>query len=397
MRHLALGLALLLLASAGSRPALADAGYFPPRGEWARATPAEMEVDAAALQRAIDAVRGHENPAPRDQAIMWAQGFGSREPYFGGLLGPTSVRADGVVGLVIHRGRVLAEFGDTERVDMTHSVVKSVLSTVVGLAHDRGLIADLDAPVARLMPPDVDLFESAHNASISWDMLLRQTSDWQGTLWGRPDWADRPEGEPEQWPQTPRHTPGSRYEYNDVRINVLALAALQVWRRPLPEVLRERIMDPIGASTRWRWHGYRNSWVTLDGQKMQSVSGGGHWGGGLFIDAWDLARFGYLILREGRWGDRQLIGRVFLARAATPGAAKADYGYANWFLNPGRKALPSAPEDAITFRGNGQNIVYIDRRHDLLIVLRWIDGDAALDAFIGAVIAALPESARRPR
>ncbi len=28
--------------------------------------------------------------------------------------------------------------------------------------------------------------------------------------------------------------------------------------------------------TTWRWHGYDNSWVTLDGQKIQSVSGGGH-------------------------------------------------------------------------------------------------------------------------
>lgn len=393
LRHLSILFALCLMAW----PVARAADYFPPRGDWARAEPADLGVDAAALQRAVDQVRRHENPAPRDQAIMWAQGFGSREPYFGGLLGPTSVRAEGVVGIVIHQGRVIAEFGDTQPVDMTHSIAKSFLSSVVGLAHDDGLIADLDAPAAQLMPADVDLFASAHNAPISWDMLLRQTSDWQGTLWGRPDWADRPEGAPEAWPDTPRHAPGSRYEYNDVRINALALAALQVWRRPLPQVLRERIMDPIGASTRWRWHGYRNSWVTLDGQKMQSVSGGGHWGGGMFIDAWDLARFGYLVLREGRWQDRQLISRAFLDRARSPGKAKADYGYANWFLNPGRKALPSAPDSAVTFRGNGQNIIYLDWQHDLLIVLRWIDGDAALDAFLGGVIGALPESVKTPR
>ena len=48
------------------------------------------------------------------------------------------------------------------------------------------------------------------------------------------------------------------------------------------------------------------------------------------------------------------------------------------------------------FRGNGHNILYLDRRHDLLIVLRWIDGDPALDAFVGSVIAALPESLRAP-
>ena len=242
--------AFLLLASclAGASSA---SEYFPPKGDWARAAPAALGVDARALEDAVRTVRGHENPAPRDQAVMWAQGFGSREPYFGGLLGPTTVRAEGVVGIVIHQGRVIAEFGDTGRVDMTHSIAKSFLSTVVGLAHQQGLIPDLDDPVARLMPPDMTHFDSPHNAPISWDMLLRQTSDWQGTLWGRPDWADRPEGPPEQWEQTPRHAPGSRYEYNDVRINLLALAALQVWRRPLPEVLRLQVMDPIGASTRW--------------------------------------------------------------------------------------------------------------------------------------------------
>ena len=70
-----------------------------------------------------------------------------------------------------------------------------------------------------------------------------------------PDWADRPKGEdPARWRYRPLHAPGSRFKYNDVRVNLLAWALLQVHRRPLPEVLRERIMDPIGASTTWRWH-----------------------------------------------------------------------------------------------------------------------------------------------
>ena len=41
------------------------------------------------------------------------------------------------------------------------------------------------------------------------------------------------------------------------------------------DLLRERIMNPIGASPTWRWHGYENSWVELDGRRLQSVSGGG--------------------------------------------------------------------------------------------------------------------------
>jgi CubicO group peptidase (beta-lactamase class C family) len=214
-------------------------------------------------------------------------------------------------------------------VDVTFSVTKSFLSTVVGLAVDRGLIRSVHDPVHRSMAPVVTLAHGGRatrpsgadepasprwspstrrtTARITWDHLLRQTSDWEGTLWGKPDWADRPRGEPSTWIDAARNEPGTVYEYNDVRVNVLALAALNVWRRPLPEVLREHVMDPIGASHTWRWYGYDNSWIVLDGRMVQSVSGGAHWGGGMFISARDMARFGYLTLRRGRWGDRQLL------------------------------------------------------------------------------------------
>ena len=104
---------------------------------------------------------------------------------------------------------------------------------------------------------------------------------------------------------------------------MLALAALHVWRRPLPEVLREEVMEPIGASTTWRWHGYDNSWIDLDGRKVQSMTGGGHWGGGMFINAWDMARFGYLFLRNGKWKDRQIVPEKWIEMARTPGPANA--------------------------------------------------------------------------
>jgi CubicO group peptidase (beta-lactamase class C family) len=148
-------------------------------------------------------------------------------------------------------------------------------------------------------------------------------------------------------------------------------------------------MDPIGASNTWRWYGYDNSWVNIDGQMMQSVSGGGHFGGGMFINAWDMARFGYLFLHQGRWGDREIVPEKWIAMARTPGPANDTYGFMNWFLNTGRKPLPSGPESSVTFRGNGANIVYIDWEHDLVVVVRWIRGGSALDEFLGKVIGAI--------
>ena len=384
---------LVLLAALVSTLAVAEPAYFPPRGDWQRAEPSAMGLDPAKLAEAVAYARAHDNPAPRDQALALAQTFGKAEPYFGGQLGPTRERA-AANGIVIRRGKVVAEWGDTRRVDMSHSITKTFLSTVVGLAWQRGLIRSTDERVADAMPPGVDLFASPHNAPITWEHLLRQTSDWQGSLWGKPDWADRPVGKtPEDWPNRPVYEPGAHYKYNDVRVNVLALAALQVWRRPLPEVLREQVMDPIGASSRWRWQGYDNSWVELDGQRMQSVSGGGHWGGGLFIDAWDMARFGYLFLRNGKWKDRSIVSEKWIQMARTPGRDNATYGFANWYLNTARKPLPAAPETAVRFVGNGSNIIYIDWDNDIVAVFRWIKNDKALNDVIAKLMTSMQKTA----
>jgi CubicO group peptidase (beta-lactamase class C family) len=365
----------------------AAAAYFPERFDWKRDTPQSVGMDAAALDEAVRFAVAHENSAPRDLLLAHATSFGAQEP-FDTPIGPHKERG-ATNGLVIRRGYVVAEWGDTTRVDMAFSVTKTFLSTVVGIAWQKGLIRDVADRVDPYMPSDVDLFHDAHNQPITWDHLLRQTSDWQGTLWGKPDWADRPEGKPDQWRSRTLHEPGTHYKYNDVRVNVLALATLHVLRRPLPEVLRDEVMEPIGASSTWRWHGYENSWIDLDGRKVQSMTGGGHWGGGMFISAWDMARFGYLFLRNGKWRDRQLVAEKWIQMARTPGSANAEYGYMNWFLNTGRKPLPSAPESSVTFRGNGQNIIYVDWDNDLVVVVRWIGGGDALDQFLGKVVGAI--------
>ena len=191
----------------------------------------------------------------------------------------------------MRNGYLIAEWGEPSRVDMTYSVSKSFLSTTVGLAVADGLIVDVRDRVGPYMAPvtlpagdgerglhpsdyshePLTLFEDEHNRKITWDHLLRQTSAWRGTLWGKPDWADRPAEDRSTWYDLDRPEPGTAYEYNDTRVNLLALAATQVWRKPLPVVLRERVMDPIGASrhvamerlrklldhTRWATHPVR--------------------------------------------------------------------------------------------------------------------------------------------
>lgn len=379
-------------------PAAAQAVYYPGPGEqWERRAPEQVGMDAERLREAIEFARANEARAPRDLLLNHHLSFG-REPH-GEPIGPFRERGD-PAGVIVRHGYLVAEWGDPHRVDVSFSVTKSFLSTVVGLAFDRGLIRDVHARVADAMAPVValggaagaaavlPLFEGEHNRKITWDHLLRQTSDWQGTLWGKPDWADRPQGEPATWLTRARHEPGSVYEYNDVRVNVLALAALNLWRRPLPQVLKELVMDPIGASPTWRWYGYDNSWVLLDGVPVQSVSGGAHWGGGMWISARDMARFGYLTLRRGRWRDRQILSEAWVRMALTPTPAQPGYGFMNWFLNTERRLLPSAPESSFCHLGAGTNLICVIPEHDLVIVARWIER-SAMDPLVQRVLASL--------
>lgn len=378
--------------------------YFPSRDQWEKRTPQQAGMNELLLKSAIDFAIANEKKSPRDLSLDHYQSFG-REP-FSEAIGPFKERGD-PAGVIVRNGYIVAEWGDVQRVDMTFSVSKSFLSTTVGLAFDRKLISDLNEPVWKSMAPITIIkdvpedaafrmskvefyypFDTEHNRKITWEHLLRQTSDWEGTLWGKPDWADRPGDKPEEWVTRKRNEPGTAYEYNDVRVNVLALAALNIWRRPLPEILREYVMDPIGASPTWRWHGYDNSWVLIDGKAIQSVSGGGHWGGGMFINAMDMARFGYLTLRRGNWNGKQILSEQWVRMALTPTPVEQTYGFMNWFLNTGKKLMPSAPESSFAHLGNGANVIYVDPENDLVVVVRWINRDS-LDSFMQKVLQAI--------
>jgi len=362
------------------------AGYYPgPSNQWEHRAPAALGLDARLLDTAIAFAKASESPEPRDLEQNHYLSWG-REPH-SEPVGPFKTRGP-ATGVIVRNGYIAAEWGEPDRVDMTFSVTKSFLSTTVGLAYDRGLIRDVNDTVLRYVQSGE--FDSEHNRLITWDHLLRQTSDWEGTLWGKPDWADRPPAtQPlSEYVARKHNAPGTSYKYNDVRVNVLAYATLQVWRRPLPQVLREYVMDPIGASNTWRWYGYENSWVTLDGERMQSVSGGGHWGGGMFISALDQARFGLLTLRRGRWKDRQILSEKWVSLALTPTPVEPGYGFMNWFLNTDRRMLPSAPVNSFCHRGAGANVICVFPDQDLVIVARWIRNDA-VDGLVQRVLASV--------
>lgn len=369
--------ALLFVASASSQ-----ALYYPD-ADWIRKNPEELRMNAQTLDSAVQFAVQNEVKMEEDLRIANMKAYASEPGYR--ILGPMKPRGK-PAGLIIKNGYIVAEWGDASRVDMTFSTAKSYLSTVAGVAVDAGLIRSVDEKVSAYVPDEK--FEGEHNGKITWRHLLTQSSDWSGCLFDVCDWADRPPktGSIDQWIARALVEPGTQYEYNDVRVNLLAYALLQVWRKPLPAVLKEKIMDPIGASTTWRWYGYENSFVNVDGLMAQSVSGGGHFGGGIFINTYDHARFGLLFCRNGRWKEKQLLSSRWVDAAHSPSAANKSYGFLWWTNEENR--LRNASKKVYSAEGFGGNFIVVDSENDLVMVARWLE-PAKLSAFVGLVSSAV--------
>lgn len=375
-----LGIAVLLLCFSMQAQ---DVQYFPDRNaDWKEKPASELSFNQSKLKEAVNFALNNEYSGSRDLRRAILKGF-EREP-FHEILGPTKKRG-GPAGLILRKGYMVAQWGDIRRVDMTFSVTKSFLSTMAGLAVDQNLIVDASDKVGAYIWDGT--FDGDHNSKISWAHLLQQNSDWSGSLWGIKDWADRPprEGGLDDWKYRKLNEPGTVMEYNDVRVNVLAYSLTHVWRKPMPLVLKEELMDKIGASTTWRWHGYKDAWTEIDGLQMKSVTGGGHSGGGIFISAEDMARFGLLFLNKGKWQDTRIISEEWITEALAPSVPNPNYGYMWWLNKPGNRNWEGLPENIFYAAGFGGNFIVICPDQDLVVVTRWLEpskiGDFMAEVF----------------
>lgn len=343
-----------------------DTIYFPAKGAaWAHRKPTQVGMNATLLDSAVAFAKTQETTQMKPD-------FSTQEQIFGKLLGPMPASRAKTNGLVIRHGYIVAEWGDTEAVDPTYSVAKSLLSTVLGISIDRSMIKDIHDPVINYVKDGG--YESAQNRPVTWQYHAQQTSEWEGNMWGKnSDFVGKEAfGQGERKPRDLK-TPGTYWEYNDVRINRFALSLLRIWKKPMPDVVRDEIFNPIGASNTWQYIPYPVAMAEVNGKQMPSVSGGTRWGGGLRISARDEARFGYLFLRNGRWGSKQIVSESWVKQATTRGTVGPDYGYL-WWLNTERKAWPDAPANSYAALGAGSNTIYVDPANDIVIVWRWHNG-----------------------
>ena len=335
-----------------------------------------------ALQEAIQFIEKCETPWSRDASPPWGIHEVDPPPY-NRLYGPVHGRGP-VSGVIFHKHVMLAEWGQPHKADLTFSVAKTYLALLAGIAFDQGLLPDVHEPVIQKCPGIG--FEGERLNRITWHHLLQQTSEWEGTCLGIPEQVDRyrwltyqpGKADGIKGDARPLGEPGSRFEYNDVRINQLSLALLHLFKRPLPEVFEEFFRKPLGCTGEFQWVGYEQGWTDVNGQRMMSVPGGSHWGGGVSISARDQALIGMMLMGNGNFKGQQILSAKWLDMMQQSCYVASYYGYLIW-LNKDGALFKDAPRSSWFALGAGSSVTWVDPKLELVCIMRWIDAPKTND------------------
>lgn len=200
-------------------------------------------------------------------------------------------------------------------------------------------------------------------------------------LWGAPDVAAWAAG------HRAEVAPGIRWRYLSASANLLAAVArgrfasdAEYWAYP-----NKALFEPIGAKS-----------------AVLETDSSGNWVGSsyLWASVGDWARLGQLMLRDGKWGDKQVLPPGWLKRAGTPASVAGEglgYGALSWrYGNPQAgecKSQAGVPEDTVVMGGHwGQIVAVVPSRDTVIVRLGWTFKHGQFDAckLIADVLSALP-------
>jgi imidazolonepropionase-like amidohydrolase/CubicO group peptidase (beta-lactamase class C family) len=256
-------------------------------------------------------------------------------------------KAVGGRGCVVRYGSMIFQWGDQSQSSDVASAFKPLLTTLMLMAVQDGKIANVDEPISHF-EPRLKSLNGGKDATITWRHLASQTSGY--------GWSEKP---------------GEAYAYNDYALALYYDTLMdKVFRTNGTDVLRSRLAEPLQFEDAFTFNAF--------GQKNRA--------GRLALSCRDFARFGLLILRKGKWRERQLLSPEFVrAMISSPisphtpltGGVSADmlpnqrtiggtknittvgpgYYSFNWWLNTtngaGERLFVSAPADTIVASGHG--------------------------------------------
>ncbi|MFD4603316.1 serine hydrolase domain-containing protein [Streptomyces sp. NPDC058464] len=256
--------------------------------------------------------------------------------------------------LVVRHGRLVAEgyFHGSRRdhSNNVHSVSKSVLQALIGIAVRRGFIGSIDDPVHRYLP-EYFADAPAEARRITLRHLLTMTAGWEWqedeteyTVERRRDWVKAiVERDLER-------EPGTAFTYSSGNTHLLSAVLQRASGRSTCEFAQRYLFDPLGITAE-HW-----------GRDPQGVYSGGY---NLYLTPRELAKFGLLYLNRGRWQGRQVVPRETVSQSMRPVVRVGDgYSYAHgwWLRRIGGRTVPFA-------WGYGGQYIYLLPAADVVVVV----------------------------
>jgi CubicO group peptidase (beta-lactamase class C family) len=256
--------------------------------------------------------------------------------------------------VVVQHGRIVDSWGDVTRRLELHSVRKSLLNALIGIAVAEGRIS-LDATLTSLGVDDVEpsLSDAEKQATV------RQLMQARSGVYHVANYET--ESERRRRPARGSHAPGSFCYYNNWDFNALGTIYEHAVGTSIFQAFQDRIAQPIGMQD------YRPS----DGRYVTSAVSQ-HAAYPFRMSARDLARFGLLYLRQGRWREHEIVPASWVEESTTAWSETffhSGYGYLWWTGFPDRRvAIMDLPARGYFAYGAKGQFVIVDPVDDVVVV-----------------------------
>jgi CubicO group peptidase (beta-lactamase class C family) len=242
---------------------------------------------------------------------------------------------------------------DRNRMSDLYSVTKSVVSTLVGMGIDRGQIASVDARIADILGFGSFRDADPRKDNVTVGNLLTMTSGLQWIEGDRAYWSMMSASDPIEYvmglPLVAE--PGATFNYDSGAVHILSSIMRKRTGMESADFARRFLFEPLGIK-RFDWQKDRNG-----------LSIGG-WG--LRLTPRDMAKVGYLVLREGAWDGRRIVSKAWLDAATSAQVMETGspdglrYGYL-WWIYPAVDGFAALGLD-------GQTILVVPKK-DLVVVI----------------------------
>jgi CubicO group peptidase (beta-lactamase class C family) len=280
--------------------------------------------------------------------------------------------------MIVDDGLVVAAWGDITRNFMAHSMRKSLMSALYGIYVGEGRIETARTLEELGIDDHTPLTETEKQATIA-DLLKARSGVYIPAV-------GESAGMKFLRPERGSHLPGTFWYYNNWDFNALGtIFDQETGEENIYQAFKTRIADPIGMQ----------DFVADQHYVYEPYSAHPYYG--FVISARDMARFGLLFARGGRWEDEQIIPESWVAEsttaysdARTVNACEGGYGYMWWVAADGRH-LPNValPDGSFSARGAGGQHVLVIPAWDVVIVHRvdtFIPDNEVVDSQFGRLV-----------